>query len=467
MNPQDRNNHGNSSDSLIDCVQSKDESFTSIKLDYFNDHASTAESLPDLKEGTAITETTMFYQFSRFWSQSTGNSRFSFDQFVLLATIAVWFLIGVIAIVTTKLLATSWEVPPLLLTTQQMILSSSLLRLLLCFSHVQPWPSTTATTTLMEPHVPLGDTVQAGTSDSLPMKTSSSTSTTIQSSVYFDVDFILTGLFNSLDILASNSAFHASAASFVETVKASEPITTTIVALIWRIDQLRPAEAGALLVLISGVLLSTFGNAQTEQSASSPTTETESSAALESSVRTAFTVMIANLCFAFRALCQKRYRANTDLLQLNDANLLFRLHQMGAVTLLLPALIAHGTLVLESFALPTPMQFRYVSLAFANAASFAVYNGASCYVLSNVSVLHHSGLNCLRRMFVTIVTCIFFGISLSVVGIAGIILCFTGFIAFTHARTVRKLRPSSGMIGIDCQDASNSDAVLKAKSLLK
>jgi hypothetical protein len=40
-------------------------------------------------------------------------------------------------------------------------------------------------------------------------------------------DFILAGLFNALDFLASNTAFSQSAASFVETVKASEPITTT------------------------------------------------------------------------------------------------------------------------------------------------------------------------------------------------------------------------------------------------
>jgi drug/metabolite transporter (DMT)-like permease len=73
--------------------------------------------------------------------------------------------------------------------------------------------------------------------------------------MYYDLE--LAGLFNALDFLASNTSFSHSAASFVETIKASEPITTTAIALI---DKLRFPEAVSLGVLVSGVLCSTFGN---------------------------------------------------------------------------------------------------------------------------------------------------------------------------------------------------------------
>ncbi|KAL7563012.1 hypothetical protein ACA910_013534 [Epithemia clementina (nom. ined.)] len=466
--------------------------------------STTRKSLPSYRR---LTETTAYYQISRFWDRfmaSTGQSynsktfrccfASSLDQLVLFGTIAMWFLVGVIAIVTTKLLATAWQVPPLLLTAQQMVLGSSLLRLLLGFSsHVQPWPSktsemlslpSTTTTISSENSTPerrryellsedcTTETIKSTaattpTARELVRSTSAAAAAAKQSILSFsNIDLVLTGIFNSLDILASNTAFYASAASFVETVKASEPITTTVVALFWRIDQLRPKEALALLVLISGVFLSTYDNAQTEPNSSSSSTTTaamdeqeqEAKAALELSIRTALTVMVANLCFAFRALCQKRYRANTDLLQLNDVNLLFRLQQMGAMVLVFPCLLVHGGIIFRATALPTAVKLRYIGLAFVNAASFVVYNGASCYVLSNVSVLHHSGLNCLRRMFVTIVTCVVFGISVSMAGMAGIVLCFAGFIAFSHARAVRTLQPTSISFPPSTSTSSSSSA---------
>jgi hypothetical protein len=73
-------------------------------------------------------------------------------------------------------------------------------------------------------------------------------------------DLVLAGLFNALDFLASNTSFSHSAASFVETIKASEPITTTAIALFFGIDKLRFPEAASLGVLVSEVLCSTFGN---------------------------------------------------------------------------------------------------------------------------------------------------------------------------------------------------------------
>lgn len=411
-----------------------------------------------LEKVLPITEPTLDYQLSRVWG---ARIWIPWDKFIFLAAVAAWFLVGVIAIVTTKILATTWKVPPLLLTTQQMILGSTLLRWILEMTQaIQPWPQTTRI---------IADTEQDKDTDGVIMDVANTTSPLIDKSdggsnvaftraftndhPSYDRDFILVGLFNALDFLASNSAFHCSDASFVETIKASEPITTTMVALIWRIDQLQLKEGMALLVLISGVLLATFDNAETHEKYSHKNASMHTLKAYNDqpekalaylAFRTALTVMIANICFAFRALSQKKYRANKMLRQLNDVNLLYRMQQMGAVALVVPSLVAHWSIVFDSVLLEsTSRQLHYLMLAAINSSAFACYNAASCYVLSNVSVLHHSGLNCLRRMFVTIVTCIIFGISMSGLGITGILLCFTGFISFTHIRAMRKFQPQS------------------------
>jgi hypothetical protein len=323
------------------------------------------------------------------------------DQVRLLAGIAGWYTFGFVAIITTKVLLTSWEVPPLLLTVQQLLISSTFLRILLFFSKkgsngIQPWP--------VEPGIQL--------------------------------DFILIGLFNALDFLASNCGFEGADANFVETIKASEPLTTTIVALSWKIDTLGGAEAGSLGLLFTGVLLSTLGNTQDAASGEGEIAPE----ALEASVRSTLTVMSANLCFAFRVLCQKRYRAAASATdQLDNTNLLMRMQTTGWTILLLPALFYHFSFFHNSLSIPTDQLMGYVSLSLLNSAAYVIYNLSSCYVLTQVSALQSMGINCLRRMLATIVTCIVFGVSLSTVSVFGIVMCFAGFFLFTVNRN-RRLR---------------------------
>ena len=312
--------------------------------------------------------------------------------------IAGWYVFGFVAVITTKMLVTTWSIPPLLLTVQQLVISSTVLSVLLqnrCSDlGLQPWPK--------EKNIQL--------------------------------DFGLIGLFNALDFLFSNCGFEGADATFVETIKASEPITTTCVALAWNIDTLGLGEASSLLLLFTGVLLSTLGNTQGE----SNDLEIET-AALEASVRNTLTVMSANLCFAFRVLCQKRYRAaatTTD--QLDNANLLYRMQIVGWMVLLLPALFRHYGFVAGAFTAPMDHQTGYIGLSLLNSMAYVIYNLSSCYVLSHVSPLQSMCINCLRRMLATIVTCFVFGVTLSSISICGIGMCFIGFGLFTYHRNHRQ-----------------------------
>jgi hypothetical protein len=138
--------------------------------------------------------------------------------YLLPLAIIAWYIVGVVSIVTTKVLLTDWQVPPLVVTFQQLSSGSCVLWLyLLVFQGgAQPWPwdnmkgnKSSSSSSLC---IDAGPVDTSATISKIPMK---------------HYDFILAGLFNALDFLASNTAFSQSAASFVETVKASEPITTT------------------------------------------------------------------------------------------------------------------------------------------------------------------------------------------------------------------------------------------------
>jgi hypothetical protein len=62
---------------------------------------------------------------------------------------------------------------------------------------------------------------------------------------------------------------------------------------------------------------------------------------------------------------------------------------------------------------------------------------SSTDVLSKLTVLHHSSLNCLRRMGAILATSIFFGVPMSTATISGLCTSFVGFSAFTYFRRVR------------------------------
>lgn len=283
-----------------------------------------------------------------------------FDRLTLAIALMAWFSVGILAIVTSKVLIGDWHCPPLILTVQQMVVGAFILRLVVAARDgaAQPWPWE---------HFPVPST-----------HTQSAVLLSEKIKRFFPwlshVNFILVGCFNSLDFLCSNYAFSQSAAHFVETIKASDPITTTAIALIYRVDTLGVAEGASLSLLVTGVLLSTWGNAKNNETDDEATTAETMTPGLWDSVRTMAIVMTANLCFAFRAMNQKRYRVTTnELQQLDDVNLFCRMCQTGAIVLALPLILLHWKDFIVAWNQPFDMQRTYFGLVLINSFSYVTY----------------------------------------------------------------------------------------------
>jgi drug/metabolite transporter (DMT)-like permease len=277
------------------------------------------------------------------------------------------------------------HVPPLLLTFQQLFLASTLLqfRLATCTSNgAQPMPVFRLKgmgRRLDVDKSPIGDVEQAPV-DVVDRSMASSTERMPSTSEETDddnaapLDFYLAGLFNCMDFLASNTAFSASAASFVETVKASDPMTTTAIALAYGVDRLGASEAFGLGLLVSGILLSTWGSGANDihhRYHRALRDGIQDSVNLDSSLHSAMLVVVANLSFAFRAMTQKLYQRHSKI-PLNDESLLCRLQQIGWITLLLPVLILYAGKLKESI-LVENNKSEYVKLSLLNASAYATY----------------------------------------------------------------------------------------------
>lgn len=74
----------------------------------------------------------------------------------------------------------------------------------------------------------------------------------------------MAGIYFAMGFLTTNLSFQRSAAAYVETIKAAEPITSAGIAVLWGIETLSPPEVTSLAAIVSGVLLSTLGNARGE-----------------------------------------------------------------------------------------------------------------------------------------------------------------------------------------------------------
>jgi drug/metabolite transporter (DMT)-like permease len=181
-------------------------------------------------------------------------------------------------------------------------------------------------------------------------------------------DLILAGAFFCFGFLATNYSFQKSSAAFVETIKAAEPITSAATAVAWGIETISHSEALSLATVVLGVLMSTLGN--THGKSGTHTT-------MADNVRACIIVMTANLCFSFRGLHQKLFRAtpigNSNLV--DDLNLQYRMQQIGMGILVVPAMLFDGPYLVRHVwsGVSVGSGVYYLGLALVNGFAFTSY----------------------------------------------------------------------------------------------
>lgn len=93
--------------------------------------------------------------------------------------------------------------------------------------------------------------------------------------------------------------------------------------------------------------------------------------------------MSANLCFSFRGLHQKLFRASSqgNASEVDDLNLQYRMQQIGVYALLVPAILWDAPGIMASVwdlyqtvgLIQSGVLLRYLTLAFVNGLAFTSY----------------------------------------------------------------------------------------------
>ena len=395
------------------------------------------------------------------------------DRIPTAILVILWYSFGIVSIATSKILLSTYNLPPLLLTLQQLMIGVLLLRTLL-YMQTKGINDEEYTPRTGLQSVPLQVTQQEDGSNAhhqcengmYKRKSSNEKDPRTKqqqhgilsalialanpSAVNHRIhnQLLLSAIYFTIGFLLTNYGFSSGSAAFVETVKAAEPITSAATAVLWGIEQLVPEEVASLGGIIVGVVLSTLGHRG--NGASPSRDELELATSSQSLLTSSFIVLLANLCFSFRGLHQKLFRSTPQgrATVVDDLNLQYRMQQIGCLLLSIPAVFGNASLpsrvlqYLSTEGVTIRLLLRYFMLCLVNGVAFASYNLSSTTILTRISVVHHAALNCIRRVFAIVVTSIVFGLQITFLQIGGISVSVGAFFSYIHFKSKKSLQQS-------------------------
>jgi EamA-like transporter family. len=249
-------------------------------------------------------------------SKKSRSGSLNIRCLVLPSAVIIWYILGVLSISTTKMVLTNYEsvgMTPRILTLQQLFIGMVILRLWMWMI-----PSDNKST-----YPPIHLNLKKMISISYGSRKE------YDASGYFEL--LSSGIFFTLGFLFTNLSFSAADASFVETIKASEPISSAGLSVLWKLETLSAKESYSLLGICVGVVISTVGN--TKGANIDGVGGIQQS--LLQSFRSSAIVMGSNICFSFRGLYQKLFRASPmgRPSVVNDVCMQYLIHHIGVMVM--------------------------------------------------------------------------------------------------------------------------------------
>ncbi|GMI16233.1 hypothetical protein TrLO_g2389 [Triparma laevis f. longispina] len=256
-------------------------------------------------------------------------------------------------------------------------------------------------------------------------------------------------LFYSTGFVLTSVSFYTSSASFTETIKAAEPLTSSAVAVLYNLDSVPFKEMLSLALIVIGVLLTTKG---AHSGSGVP-----AAAKTQDDFLSTIVTLAANLCFSFRGAYQtmlKKPISNSNGVgslpkTITDFQLFLRISHFGfflsfALVLLCdiiwPILANRSESTLTTLSHLVVKIGRSFPILIINGICHGIYNQASTVMLSRLSLVHHAALNCARRLFAIVVTSIYFRVPFTTSGVLGVTLTLLGFGIYSNLKARRKLR---------------------------
>jgi solute carrier family 35 protein E1 len=215
----------------------------------------------------------------------------------------------------------------------------------------------------------------------------------------------------------TNLAFSVVTASFAETVKSAEPISSVLMGFVVLNEVASLPTYLTLIPICAGVAISCFHD--------------------DSFAFNGFLYAAAsNICFSGRAVLAKRLLKQYPG-SISEVEMFRLISLMGLVVLVPLTIISEGTDIYAFFsgdATMTQTYWELLSLLFLNGCAYAVYNLTSFLVLARTSLVTHAVLNCFRRVFIIVFTSYYFNVEISQFNMLGVALAVLGVMLFAYCK---------------------------------
>ena len=211
----------------------------------------------------------------------------------------------------------------------------------------------------------------------------------------------------------TNGSFGKVNASFVDTIKAGEPIATVLLTLVCLPGEtVTPLVFLSLLPIVGGVATSSLSEASFN-------------------LLGFCMAMGSNLCFSARSICAKLLRSSLGK-QMDNVNLFVYINLYGALILLPIVMFVEGPLLFKVLMDGgKPMRF-FLS----NGLFYYLNNQMNFLVLEKVDAVTHGLINCGRRVANICFAIVWFGTAVTMYNGIGITLALSGAYAYMKAKQV-------------------------------
>jgi len=317
---------------------------------------------------------------------------------VVPSMVFVWYFFAVMAITTSKQIMLDVQLPNMLCTAQ------------FFFALI----ATKLTSELMSPNVDSSSSASSSLHKSVPHHLLPNFNSLLtQIAISYTLGFVFT-----------NMAFSVVTASFAETVKSAEPISSVILGYIILNEVVTAPTYATLVPIVVGVSISCVHDDSFD-------------------FMGFLYAAISNICFSGRAVLAKKLLKQFPG-AIDEVGMFHRISLVGLVVLVPLTILTEGR---EIYALCTgdsTMVSTYIellSLLFINGCAYACYNLMSFLVLSRTNLVTHAVLNCFRRVFIIVFTSLYFKVEISQFNMMGVAMAVLGVCLFAYFRSRETSRP--------------------------
>ena len=213
--------------------------------------------------------------------------------------------------------------------------------------------------------------------------------------------------------------FYIADASFVETLRAVEPLTTLILGGIFLQERSSTMTMSTLLPICGGVMLSCSNSA-------------------DFSLTGCIAVLLSNLSFSGRAVFVRLIH-QIDMHCMEPFNFFADLSMYGFLILLPITLVVEGRSAYTAFVTPTTAMLdttggilQLLPIVLLNIIMYTIYTVTSFSILQRTDLIIHAVVNGFRRVFSIILTALYFGVLLNTANLTGVLIAVVGVLLFAY-----------------------------------